>query len=193
MALKKQLDTPYDIDVTISTIEVNTLAIDPANNLVHIGYSIIEDNGNVFQSDLPETLEGTDYTDFLARTNELGNTLDGSVAQRQAALEYSPGAGTIVGTVKTLNTPYVINGTVMGYDVDSFAYNTADQIIYIGYSKLSGPSTNLITDVPYTLSGPEYENFMTRLNELSLTMTVIQAEIQTCLEFLPDDGTIIDI
>jgi len=193
MALKKQLDTTYDIDVTIETIEVNSLAIDPTNSLVHLGYSIIEGNGSVFQSDLPETLEGQDYTDFLDRTNELGNTLDGSVAQRQAALEYSPGVGTISGTVKTLTTPYPINGTVMGYDVDSFAFNTDDKLIHIGYSKLSAPTTTLVTNVPYTLSGIEYTEFMARLDVLSLTMTVIQAEIQTCLEFLPGDGTIVDI
>ena len=193
MGLKKQLDAPYDIDVTIVAISINSITIDPANNLVHLGYSTLQAGGIAFQAHFPLTLSDQDYTDFLARTNELGNTMIAREAQFQAALEYSPGAGTISGRIKTLTTHYDISGTVMGQDVDGYAFNDDDRLIHIVYSELNSPTSSLVTHRPWTLSGVEYDEFMNRMDFLAETMTVTQAEIATCLEFLPGDGTIVNV
>lgn len=92
---------------------------------------------------------------------------------------------------KQLTTPVDVSGTIIGQEVDSFAFNIKDGLVHIGYSKLETLSTPLQTDVPYTLSGQEYTDFIDRLNILSPGAS--QALIQTCLEFLPGDGTIVDI
>ena len=92
---------------------------------------------------------------------------------------------------KQLDTPYDVSGTIMGQEVDSFAFNIVDQLVHIGYSKLDTISTSLQTDIPHTLSGAEYTDFITRLNELAPGAS--QALIQTCLEKLPGAGQIIDI
>ena len=92
---------------------------------------------------------------------------------------------------KQLDTPYDVSGTIMGQEVDSFAFNIVDQLVHIGYSKLDTISTSLQTDVPYTLSGAEYTAFIARLNEL--VPGASNALIQVCLENLPGDGTILDI
>ena len=193
MSLKKQLDVPYPINVEITKIGVNSIAIDPTNQQAHIGYSTVQADDIVFQKNKPETLTGTDYTDFLARTDELGETLEGTVAQKQAALEYAPGVGSISGEFKILNTPYTIDGTVMGLDVDSFAFNEDGRLVHIGYSEMDTISSNLVTNRPYTLSGVEYEEFMARFNVLNQTYTTNQAEIATCLEFLPGEGTVVNV
>lgn len=193
MALKKLLDTPFQVDAEIHTIGLNSLAIDPTNSLAHLGYATIEENGNVFQQDLPYTLADQDYTDFLARTNQLGVDNPATLAQKHAALEYAPGQGTVLGDTKTLDTPYIISGEVIGYEVDSFAYNTADRLVHIGYSQLESTTVALVEHIPWTLSGVEAEEFMERIDVLGETMSVTQAEIQTCLEFLPGEGTIQDV
>jgi len=92
---------------------------------------------------------------------------------------------------KQLTTPYDVSGTVIGQEVDSFAFNLQDSLIHIGYSKLESINSALQTDVPHTLSGQEYTDFIARLNELS--PGAAQALIQVCLEFLPGDGTIVDV
>lgn len=92
---------------------------------------------------------------------------------------------------KQLTTPYDVSGTIIGVEVDSFAFNLQDQLIHIGYSKLETINTALQTDIPHTLSGQEYTDFIARLNTLS--PGAAQALIQTCLEFLPGEGTIVDI
>lgn len=92
---------------------------------------------------------------------------------------------------KQLDTTYDVSGTVMGLEVDSFAFNMADQLIHIGYSELDTISTQLSTDKPYTLSGSEYTAFIARLNELAPGASA--ALIQTCLEKLPGAGTIVDV
>jgi len=92
---------------------------------------------------------------------------------------------------KQLTTPYDVSGTIMGQEVDSFAFNVQDGLIHIGFSKLDTISSSLQTDVPYTLSGTEYTDFLTRLNTLAPGAS--QALIQTCLEFLPGAGTIVDV
>lgn len=92
---------------------------------------------------------------------------------------------------KQLDTPYDTSGTVLGQEVDSFAFNIQDELVHIGYSTLKTLTTALQTDIPYTLSGQEYTDFTARLNQLSPGAS--QALIQTCLEFLPGDGTIVDV
>lgn len=92
---------------------------------------------------------------------------------------------------KQLDTPYDVSGTIMGQEVDSFAFNIQDGLIHIGYSKLDTITSALQTDVPYTLSGQEYDDFLTRLNELA--PGAAQALVQTCLEMLPGAGTIVDV
>lgn len=92
---------------------------------------------------------------------------------------------------KQLTTPYDVSGTVMGLEVDSFAFNVKEGLIHIGFSKLEAIDTALQTDIPYTLSGQEYTDFITRLNELATGAS--QALIQTCLEKLPDAGTIVEV
>jgi len=92
---------------------------------------------------------------------------------------------------KQLTTPYDVSGTVMGLEVDSFAFNIQDNLIHIGYSKLDTVTHALQTDLPFTLSGQEYTDFITRLNELA--PGAAQALIRVCLENLPGDGTIVDV
>ena len=92
---------------------------------------------------------------------------------------------------KQLDTPYEVSGTVMGQEVDSFAFNIQDQLVHIGYSKLDTVTSALQTDLPYTLSGQEYTDFITRLNVLAPGAS--QALVQTCLEFLPFEGSIVDV
>ena len=92
---------------------------------------------------------------------------------------------------KQLTTPYDVSGTVIGQEVDSFAFNLQDSLIHIGYSKLETINSALQTDIPHTLSGQEYTDFIARLNELA--PGAAQAVIQACLEFLPGDGTIVDV
>ena len=92
---------------------------------------------------------------------------------------------------KQLDTPYDVSGTIMGQEVDSFAFNIKDNLIHIGYSKLDTISTALQTDLPWTLSGQEYTDFLTRLEEL--TPGAAQALIRTCLENLPGDGAVVDV
>ena len=92
---------------------------------------------------------------------------------------------------KQLTTPYDVSGTVMGQEVDSFAFNIKDNLIHIGYSKLDTISTALQTDLPWTLSGQEYTDFLTRLEVLA--PGAAQALIQVCLENLPGDGTIVNV
>ena len=92
---------------------------------------------------------------------------------------------------KQLDTPYDVSGTVMGQEVDSFAFNITDELVHIGYSKLDTITTQLQTDVPCTLSGTEYTDFIARLNELAPGASA--ALIQTCLEFLPFEGSIVDV
>lgn len=193
MALKKQLDTPFLVSAEIYYIKLNSLFVDISEQQAHFGYSIIKQDGNVFQSDLPSTISGADFTDFTARMNELGATLDANIAVRQAALEYAPGVGTISGDTKTLNTPYSIDGNVIGLDVDSYGFNSDDKIVYIGYSQLDTVTHALVSDVPWTLTGVEYDEFIARANELENTYSVTQATIATCLEFLPGEGTIINV
>ena len=92
---------------------------------------------------------------------------------------------------KQLDTPYDVSGIVIGQEVDSFAFNLQDQLIHIGYSKLDTITSVLQTDIPHTLSGQEYTDFITRLNELA--PGAAQALIQVCLENLPGAGTIVDL
>ena len=92
---------------------------------------------------------------------------------------------------KQLDTPYDVSGTIIGLEVDSFAFNIQDHLIHIGYSKLDSITSALQTDLPYTLSGQEYTDFITRLNELA--PGAAQALIQVCLENLPGAGTIVDV
>ena len=65
---------------------------------------------------------------------------------------------------KQLDTPYDVSGVVMGQEIDSFAFNIQDGLVHIGYSKLESVILPLQTDVPYTLSGQEYADFIARLN-----------------------------
>jgi len=92
---------------------------------------------------------------------------------------------------KQLDTPYDVSGTIMGQEVDSFAFNIQDGLVHIGYSKLDTVTSALQTDIPYTLSGQEYIDFIARLNELAPGAS--QALIQVCLENLPGAGTIVDV
>lgn len=94
---------------------------------------------------------------------------------------------------KQLTTPYDVSGTVIGVEVDSFAFNIKDQLIHIGYSKLDTISSVLQTDIPHTLSGQEYTDFIARLNVLASTESGTDAVTTTCLEFLPGVGTIVDV
>ena len=89
---------------------------------------------------------------------------------------------------KQLDTSYDVAGTIQGQEVDSFGFNVTDKLIHIGYSTLENPTTPNQTDLPYTLQGVDYTGFITRLNELAPGAST--ALIQTCLEFLPGDGTI---
>jgi hypothetical protein len=193
MALKKQLDTPYPINVTITKESVDSFSFDLTNQLIHIGYSIIKSDGQVYQSDRPLTLSGTDYTDFIARMNLLNQSKSAQDAQFQTILEYTPGQGVISGDEKVLNNPYTINGNVLGQEIDSYALNPDDNLIHIGYSLLETITTALLTDQVWTLSGVEVDEFLIRFNELGLTMDATAAEITTLLEFLPGAGTIVDI
>jgi hypothetical protein len=193
MALKKQLDTPYDVYAEIVAVKYTNFSFDITSQLVHIGYSILMSGNVSFQEDIPITLSGTEYTDFIARMNALGATLSGSDAQAQAVLEYCPGNGIISGDIKTLNNPYIIDGTVMGYEIDGNAENDIEKLIHIRYSLLDAPSSALQTDITHALTGQEYIDFVARFNDLSLTMTATQAKIQALLENLPSAGTIVDI
>lgn len=88
-------------------------------------------------------------------------------------------------------TPQDLSGTAIGADIDSFAFNLKDQLIHIGYSKLETINSNLQTDIPHTLSGQEWTDFITSLNTKCPGAST--ALIQTCLEFLPDDGTLVNV
>ena len=193
MALRKQLTTPYQITFTCTAVKVDSIAVDADNSLIHLGHSLLASGGDIIQSDRPETLEGQAYTNYNARKNELGATLSATDAAAYVALEYLPGAGTIVGDKKNLDTPYTIDNLCNVLKIESFAYNTVDRLVHIGYSKMKHPSTNLMTFIPYTLAGVEYDEFMARLNENELTMSVTNAEVTTCLEFLPDAGTVVNV
>lgn len=193
MALKKQLDTPYPINVTITKESVDSFSFDLTNQLIHIGYSIIKSDGQIYQSDRPLTLSDTDYTDFIARMNLLNQTMSSQDAQFQTVLEYTPGQGVISGNEKILNTPYDINGTVLGQEIDSYVLNVDSQLIHIGYSLLETITTALLTDQVWTLSGVEVDEFLARFNELGATMNATQAEVTALLEALPNAGTIVDV
>jgi len=193
MALRKQLTTPYQITFTATAVKVDSIAVDAENSLVHLGHSLLASDGSIVQSDRPETLSGTAYSNFNNRKNELGATMSGTDASLYVALEYLPGTGSISGDIKTLDTPYTIDGLCNVLKIESYAYNVIDRLVHIGYSKLNHPSTNLMTFIPYTLSGVEYDEFMARLDENELTMSVTNAEVTTCLENLPDAGTIVSI
>lgn len=193
MALKKQLTTSFDVSGTVTDLVVTSFAFDLNANLIHIGYSALDSNGNALQTGIPLTLSGADFTSFITRLNELSPTLGGEGAEVQTCLENLPFVGTIANRKKTLTTPYDVAGTVIGFEVDSFASNTQDRMIHIGYSYLESLSVQLRTDIPHTLSGPEYENFNTRFDTLCAILSGSQAKIQTCLEFLPFDGTIVDV
>lgn len=194
MGLKKQLDEPYELSAIIVSQTLTSFAFNVEDALIYIGYSLnVDDPPGVFQTDVPLTLSGSDYTDFITRMNELGATMSGSEAQQQTALEYTPGAGTITGDTKTLTTPYAIDGTVVGQDIDSYAYSVADELVHIGYSNMDSLTSNLQSNIVYTLSGQEYYNFLVRFDELETSMTVAQAQIQTCLEAIPGDGVIVDV
>lgn len=189
MALRKQLDVPYPINVTIAKEKVDSFSFDLTNQLIHIGYSIIESNDNVYQSDRPVTLSGTDYTDFIARMNVLNQTMSSQQAQFQTVLEYTPGQGTISGDEKLLNTPYTINNTVMGQEIDSYVLNDGI-LVHIGYSLLSSPTTVLLSDQVWTMTGVEVTEFLARFDELGATMNASTAEMTALLESLPGDGVI---
>ena len=194
MALRKQLTTPYQITFTVTAVKVDAIAVDAENQLVHLGHSLLASDGSIIQSDRPETLADQAYANFNARKNELGaDGMSGTDASLYVALEYLPGSGTISGDIKTLDTPHTIDGLCNVLKVESYAYNVIDRLVHIGYSKLNHPSTNLMTFIPYTLSGVEYDEFMARLDENELTMSVTKAEVTTCLENLPDAGTIVDV
>ena len=77
--------------------------------------------------------------------------------------------------------------------IESFAYNTDDGNVLIGYTKMKYPDTNLMSHLPWVLTGVEYTEFMVQLNENEHSMSVTQAEVTTCLEFLPDAGTVVDV
>lgn len=192
MALKKQLDNSYVLLATIESLTITTFGFDLGNQFIHIGYSANTALG-VYQADIPLTLSGTDYTDFIARVNEIGATMSGLDAEYMAALEYIPGNGTIISDTKTLNNPYDIGGTVIGQEIDSYAFSPSDRLIHIGYSLLESINSSLLNNVLHTLSGPEVDDFTIRFNELEGTMTVTKAQLQTCLEFLPGSGTIVDV
>lgn len=96
-----------------------------------------------------------------------------------------------MGLKKQLTTPYDVSGTIIGIEVDSFAFSLEDRLIHIGYSKLESLTSRLQTDVPHTLSGAEFTAFVTRLNELAPGAS--QALIQVCLEKLPGAGTIVNV
>lgn len=194
MALRKILDTPFQITFTATDVKFNSVAIDPENSLIHLGYSTLESNGLEVQQDMPETLSGVDYTNYQARKNTLGATLSASDAVSQASLEYLPGTGTIVGDKKTLDTPYIKDELCSMLAINSFAYNTDDRVIYIGFSKNINAATFIQENLTYTLTGQEYENFMVSLNANEAGgMSVTTAEVTTCLEYLPFDGTVSDI
>lgn len=89
---------------------------------------------------------------------------------------------------KQLDIPYDVTGTILGQEIDSFAFNVKDQLVHIGYSTLETPTVPNQTDLPYTLQDQEYTDFIARLNELAPGAAT--ALIQTCLEFLPGGGTI---
>jgi len=93
-----------------------------------------------------------------------------------------------MGQQKELDTPYDVSGTIRGQEVDSFAFNIADNLIHIGYTLLETPIIKNQTDKPHTLTGQEYIDFQARLEELA--PGAAQALIRTCLEFLPGSGSI---
>lgn len=95
MALKKTLTTPYAISGTVATMEVDSFAFDISEQLIHIGYKIMEADGTVLQRDRPHTLSGQEYTDFIARLAVLDNTMPATQAIVTACLEALPGAGTV--------------------------------------------------------------------------------------------------
>jgi hypothetical protein len=91
---------------------------------------------------------------------------------------------------KTLTTPYSVAGTVYKLEVDSFAFNIADGLVHIGYSMLADDDSVIRVDVPHTLSGQEYTDFVARVAVLDDTLSATQSIITACLEFLPGAGTI---
>ena len=72
MALRKQLDTPYQITFTVTAVKVNSIAVDAENSLIHLGHSLLASDGSVIQADRLETLDGQAYTNYNTRKNELG-------------------------------------------------------------------------------------------------------------------------
>jgi len=190
MALRKILDTPFQMTYTVTAVKVNSIAIDPENNLIHLGYSTLDSLGVNVQQDMPETLSGAQYTNYQNRKNELGATMSASDAAEYVALEYLPGTGTISGDVKTLDTPQVKDDLCSMLAINSFAYNKDDMVVYIGYAKMINASTFIQANLTYTLTNQEYINFMASLNVNEQTMSVTTAEVTTCLEYLPDAGTV---
>jgi len=194
--MQKQLDTPYDVEVTITHQEVTTFSFDLASQTIYIGYSILTDTETIYQPDRPIVLTEPDYTDFKARLNVLNGTLPASQALLTTALEYCPGSGVISEVspgryLKQLNNPYNIDGTIRGQEVDSFSFNVAEDIIGIGYSRLETPSVVNMSDQPYVLSDIDYHDYLARFNSLGETIDADIALVQTSLEFLPGSGTIV--
>ena len=193
MALRKQLDTPYQITFIVTAVKVNSIAVDAENSLVHLGHSLLASDGSVIQADRLETLSGEQYINYNVRKNELGETFSATDAAAYVALEYLPGQGQIVGDIKELDTPYDVDNTCNMLKIESFAYNTDDGNVLIVYTKLKYPDTNLMSYLPWVLTGIEYQEFMAQLNENEHSMSVTQAEVTTCLEWLPDAGTVVDV
>jgi len=194
MALRKQLTTPYQITFTVTAVKVNSIAVDAENNLIHLGYSLLASDGSVVQSDKLETLSDQAYTNYNTRKNELGETFSATDAASYVALEYLPGNGQIVGDIKELDTPYNVDDLCNVLKIESFAYNTDDGIVLIGYTKMKYPANKLISHLPWALTGQEYTDFMNQLNANEASgMAVTTAEVTTCLEWLPDEGTVVDV
>lgn len=193
MALRKQLDTPYQITFTVVSVKVNSIGVDETNNLIQLGYSLLDDNDAVIQSDLLQTLSDGDYTAYNLRKNELGESFSGSDAALYAAQEFLPGNGQIMGDVKTLDTPYALDGLCNMLKVESFAFNPDDRVVLIGWTKMTYPATDLVKNCPWALTGQEYTDFMIKLNTNEESMSVTQAEVTTCLEFLPDQGVVVNV
>lgn len=88
-------------------------------------------------------------------------------------------------------TPVDLAGTAIGADIDYFAFHLQSNLIHIGYSHLESINNALVTDLPHTLSGAEFSAFVTSLN--TKCPGASEALIKTCLEFLPNDGNLVDV
>lgn len=97
MALQKTLTTPYDVSGTVYYQVLDSLAINVEDELVHIGFSILDVNRAIIQRDMPITLAGQEYSDFMSRVNTIAANPSYSATQaiQAACLENVPGAGTI--------------------------------------------------------------------------------------------------